>query len=141
MPTESQSQVPTAAAALSLVVYAKDREVLFRFYSELLDLSEVEVGNGFTLLCGPGVELSVVGIPEDIAAGIQISSPPVIREESPLKFSFLVGSISHAVQRVAKAGGSFKSLESAWSWRGMRHLDGNDPEGNVLQLRERLGDA
>ncbi len=141
MSIESQSQVPPSAATVSLVVYAKDREVLSRFYTELLGLTEVEVGNGFTLLSGTGVELSVVGIPEDIAAGIQISSPPVTREETPLKFSFLVGSISQAVQRVGKAGGSFKSLESAWSWRGMRHLDGHDPEGNVLQLREHLGDA
>lgn len=141
MLTGSQSQVPSSAATVSLVVYAKDREVLSHFYATLLGLSEVEVGNGFVLLSGLGVELVVVGIPEDIAAGIQISSPPVIREETPLKFSFLVGSISHAVESVSKAGWSFKSLESAWSWRGMRHLDGHDPEGNVLQLRERLGDA
>jgi hypothetical protein len=25
---------------------------------------------------------------------------------------------------------------SEWTWRGLRHCDGHDPEGNVIQLRQ-----
>jgi hypothetical protein len=69
--------VPT----VSLVVYAKDREGLARFYAALLGLQEVESGPGFTLLAARGVELAVVGIRSDIAARIELSSPPVVRED------------------------------------------------------------
>ena len=126
---------------VSLVVYAKDKEKVSRFYIALLGLREIEAGAGFVLLAGEGVEIAVVGIPEALAVSVKVSSPPAIREETPLKFSFLVRSLSDAVERAKSAGGSFKPLESAWSWRGMRHLDGNDPEGNVLQLRVLAGDA
>lgn len=121
---------------MSLVVYAKDLKAVSTFYKVLLGLSESEDGAGFKVLNGPGMELSVVGIPEALASSIRISSPPAAREETPLKCSFLVASLSHAVEKARAAGGSFKPLESAWSWRGMRHLDGHDPEGNVFQLRE-----
>lgn len=124
--------VPT----VSLVVYAKDREGLARFYAALLGLQEVESGPGFTLLAARGVELAVVGIRADIAARIELSSPPVVREDTPQEFSFLVASLAEAAQTAAAVGGSFPPPDAAWSWRGMRHLDGHDPEGNVVQLRE-----
>ena len=72
----------------------------------------------------------------DIAARIELSSPPVVREDTPQKFSFLVASLAEAAQTAAAVGGSFPPPDAAWSWRGMRHLDGHDPEGNVVQLRE-----
>jgi predicted enzyme related to lactoylglutathione lyase len=131
----------TPAPVLSLVVYAKDMKAVSEFYTAILDLSEAEAAADFKLLIGPGVELSVVRIPEAIASSIVVSSPPAVREETPLKFSFLVVNLSQAIVRASSAGGSFKPLESAWSWRGMRHLDGHDPEGNVVQLREPLSDG
>jgi hypothetical protein len=37
-------------------------------------------------------------------------------------------------------GGGLDPLESAWSWRGMLHLNGFDPEGNVVQFRSEKED-
>lgn len=103
--------VPT----VSLVVYAKDREGLARFYAALLGLQEVESGPGFTLLAARGVELAVVGIRADIAARIELSSPPVVREDTPLKFSFLVASLAAAARGRTMPGPTVGTRLAAWA--------------------------
>jgi len=130
-----------AAPIASVVVYAKDMKTLARFYSCTLELKELEAESGFILLAGNGVEIAVVAIPEAMAARINISSPATAREETPLKFRFLVTGLAQAVEKATLAGGAFKLIASAWSWRGMKRLDGQDPEGSVLQLRQVQSDA
>jgi hypothetical protein len=39
---------------------------------------------------------------------------------------------------VAAAAGQLDPAGQAWDFRGRRHLDGLDPEGNVVQLRQAL---
>ena len=41
------------------------------------------------------------------------------------------------VPLVIAAGGQLDPTDSAWEFRGYRHVDCLDPEGNVVQLRER----
>ena len=122
--------------ALQAVVYAKDLRVLCEFYRATLGLGMLEEGRGFVLLSGPGYELSVVQIPEAYAADIQIASPPVPREDTPIKVSFLVPGIAGARKDIERLGGTLQPDTAVWEWRGCRHLDGTDPEGNVFQLRE-----
>ena len=82
-----------------------------------------------------GVELSVVRIPEQLASTIVIANPPVVRESTPVKLSFLVPRLDAVRAAATATGGGLDPLDSAWSWRGMLHLDGFDPEGNVVQFR------
>lgn len=121
--------------ATSAVIYAKNKDTVAEFYRSTLSLTVEEADAGFTLLTGPGIELSVVQIPEQIARTFSVASPPEVRESTPLKCSFLVSSFEAVRQAAARTGGSLKPLEAAWSWRGALHLDGNDPEGNVVQFR------
>ena len=55
----------------------------------------------------------------------------------PFKPAFFVESLE-AVRSVAEAtGGYLKPLEGAWHFRGATVLDGWDPEGNVVQFKQR----
>jgi predicted enzyme related to lactoylglutathione lyase len=39
---------------------------------------------------------------------------------------------------IGEAGGQIDSDDAGWDFQGGRHLDCLDPEGNVVQLRQRL---
>ncbi|MBL8958342.1 MAG: hypothetical protein JNJ98_00700 [Gemmatimonadetes bacterium] len=129
----------TPPMVFQAVLYAKELRVLREFYQAVLSLAFAEEGRGFVLLSGRGYELSVVQIPEAYAAEIQIASPPVAREDTPIKLSFPVPDIAGTRPEIARLGGTLQPDASAWEWRGCRHLDGTDPEGNVFQLREPCG--
>jgi catechol-2,3-dioxygenase len=127
--------VNAVGVGMSVVVYAKDMTKVAEFYRRTLGVSSIEEAGGFILLAGNGVEISVVRIPEKVAATIVIARPPEVRETTPLKFSFLVPHLETVRAAAIATGGGLEPLDSAWSWRGMLHLDGFDPEGNVVQFR------
>ncbi len=58
-----------------------------------------------------------------------------VREDSYAKLCLPVESIEAARARAASLGGGIKPVEHEWQARGFRACDGNDPEGNVLQVR------
>ena len=126
----------TDPVPVHVVVYAKDMDNLGKFYEAALGLSVAERAPSYLILRGPGYELSVVSMPSEVAADIQIRSPPVPLEATPVKASFLVPSIEARRSVIAGAGGYLKPPEAVWDWRGQVHLDGVDPEGNVFQLRQ-----
>lgn len=121
---------------VQVVVYAKDLERLASFYQSALALEVAERERAFVVLHGQGFEVAVVAMPEAVAAAIPLRSPPVPREDTPIKVSFLVPSIEACRSVVVGAGGTLKPPEAAWVWRAQVHLDGVDPEGNVFQLRQ-----
>ena len=128
-----------AATSLHAVIYAKEAGAVALFYEQVLKLVRVEESSSFVLLADNGYELSVVAMPAHLAENVEVQSPPIPREETPVKLSFLVPDIEARRHAVLSAGGSLKPAEAAWSWRGQLHLDGLDPEGNVFQLRQLAG--
>ena len=124
-----------STAGTCVVVYAKDIAKVAEFYRQTLNAVSVEETSGFIVLARNALELSVVRIPHEIAETIIIASPPVLREETPVKCSFLVPDFDAVRAAAIATGGGLGPLESAWSWRGLLHLDGFDPEGNVVQFR------
>jgi hypothetical protein len=68
----------------------------------------------------------------------QASTPPVRREGTPIKLAFHVPSIEDLRPVVARFGGQLNSAGTQWEFRGLRHCDGLDPEGNVVQMTEPL---
>ena len=127
----------TSPVRASLVVYAKDINRVATFYERTLSLIAIEREPKFIVLGNNDFEVAVVQIPEELAEEITISIPPQTRAETPLKFSFLVDDLAHAHAEATAAGGGTKPVDSAWHWRGQFHLDGHDPEGNVVQFRKR----
>jgi predicted enzyme related to lactoylglutathione lyase len=126
----------TGPVSVHVVVYAGDLEQLGKFYESALGLTVTETDRRYVVLQGHGYELSVVAMPSDLAAAIQLQSPPTPLEETPIKVSFLVPAIEQCRRVIAAAGGYLKPVEAMWEWRGQLHLDGVDPEGNVFQLRQ-----
>jgi hypothetical protein len=120
-----------------VVIFAKNKKRVSAFYRSTLDLAAFEEAPSHDVLRGHGLEVVVHAIPRRHAATIQISKPPSVREDMPIKPSFFVASLD-AVRFAAQAtGGSLKPAESAWHFRGATVLDGHDPEGNVVQFKQR----
>ncbi|MDZ7653412.1 MAG: VOC family protein [Burkholderiaceae bacterium] len=128
-------------AAAALVVYAKDPTRVARFYEDVAGLRVTELDDAFILLEGAGVELVVHAIPAAIASTFEIAVPPERREDGAIKPCFTVTDLQRARQRAAVGGGLLDPAASEWTWRGLRHCDGHDPEGNVIQLRQPEADT
>jgi hypothetical protein len=79
-----------------------------------------------------------LAIPAKIAREIHIAKPPVLREDSAMKPSFVVPDLQALRLAVVATGGWLKSDDMAWTIRGYTVLDGCDPEGNILQFKQKL---
>ena len=111
---------------------------LVAFYAALgLDVDEAERGD-YAVLLGNGVELSILQIPLQVAAQIEISAPPQARTCTPIKLAFVVASIDKSLDATRALGGRIKDDAKRWQFRGHAVQDAIDPEGNVYQLREPL---
>ena len=64
-----------------------------------------------------------------------VGSPPILREDTPIKLVFVVADIAAARASAAERGGSVNPVEHEWLFEGAKVCDGHDPEGNVFQLR------
>lgn len=124
-----------ALQPLTAVVYAKDMQRLAAFYGMALGATVLEQAPGYTVLQAGAVELSVVQMPAELAAQVVLTQPPEVREATPIKLSFAVPGFEQVATAAAAFGGGVKPPEAAWVWRGARHLDAADPEGNVVQFR------
>jgi predicted enzyme related to lactoylglutathione lyase len=123
---------------LAAVLYAKNLDRLVEFYKVLgLVVDEFEHGD-YAVLVGPGVELSIVQVPEPIASQIEISNPPQVRSRTPIKLVFFVPSIDAALHAAEGLGGRIGDGAKRWQFRGHAVQDAVDPEGNQYQLREPL---
>ena len=123
---------PLRAAA---TIYAKHLEPMAVFYGTCFGLAVVAEAPGSHVVLESGAwTLSLVQIPAAIASTIELSDPPVRREETPIKLSFEVPSIAALRAAIAESGGRVDEHE--WEYRGFRHCDCVDPEGNVSEIRE-----
>jgi extradiol dioxygenase family protein len=119
------------------VVYAKDLGKASSFYGAVL--GEHSTGDDtYRLFERAGFQLVVHQIPSHIAKEIQLEDPVERREESAIKLVFVVVSIDE-VRRLAPAfGGVVDPIGNEWRFQSFKVCDGHDPEGNVIQLRERV---
>jgi len=118
------------------VLFAKSLERLAMFYERTLGMPVARATHGHVVLETETFEFVIHAIPEPIAVAIQISDPPEVREETPIKLLFPVASIDDARAIAATLGGSVAPREREWVSAGRRVCDGHDPEGNVFQLRQ-----
>ncbi len=120
-----------------LVVFVKNTKRVSAFYAQTLQLEVEESSPSHQLLRGGGYEVVIHAISRKYAAEIKISRPPQPRDETPFKPTFIVPDLE-AVRQAAKAtGGYLKPADAAWHFRGCTVLDGWDPEGNIVQFKQR----
>lgn len=121
---------------MEAVTYVVDLPRCVGFYAEVLGLQVRESGAGYCILDGASGTLTLVRIPEAIAAQIDIEVPPQRREQTPIKLIFPIPDISRARELATRFGGVIDPVP--WQWHGSDRCDGMDPEGNVLQVSSAL---
>ena len=119
-----------------LVVFAKNKQRVSAFYQQTLDLAIIESDSSHDLLRNNVYEVVIHAIPKKYAAGITIATPPEPRDETPMKPTFVVGSLAHVRSAAEATGGHLKPEAGAWHFRGHIVLDGWDPEGNIVQFKQ-----
>ena len=124
---------------IGAVLYAKDVARVSAFYLQTLGLSVAHEEADHVVLESPVLQLVVLQIPEPLASQIVVTSPPERRTDAAIKLSFVVPGIEAIRALVQRLGGELNPAERIWAYRGFRHCDGQDPEGNVLQFREHAG--
>jgi len=123
-------------SSLSVAIYVKDLSKLTEFYTGLLELDIRQAESGFAVLGRGAVELILVAMAPEWAQAVVITSPPEIREETPIKPLFPVKDIAQTRARAEGLGGRLKESAAEWAFHPYRVCDGYDPEGNVFQVRQ-----
>lgn len=125
-----------AAANSGVFIYAKDRHRLARFYASVLGLAPIHESEDLTVLQAGSLQLIVHAIPQQIAATIDITSPPQPRDDAALKFFFTVPSIADCRSNAFALGGEVFAEE----WKSSNFIVCNalDSEGNIFQLRQTI---
>jgi predicted enzyme related to lactoylglutathione lyase len=126
------TNTPTVGA----LIYAKDLERVAGFYRRLLALSVVHAELDRVVLGSGGFELIIHAIPADIASTIRITTPPAVRQETPIKLLLPIDDLAQARSMATQLGGHLASADREWQLANVRVCDGHDPEGNVFQLRQ-----
>ena len=103
------------------------------FYQTVLGAEPQDESSGDIRLVNERDEVLIHSIPESIAKGIKITSPPTPRENVSLKPVFDVVSLEHALGGVEAMGGVVTSR--GFTLDGLTRRDVLDPDGNIIQLR------
>ena len=106
------------------------------FYRTCFKMDVADDAADYCVLESESLTLSLVVVPERVAATIAVSVPPARRDRVPVKLAFPVESIEALRPLVAELGGLVDPASTRWEFRGSILCDGIDPEGNVIQLSE-----
>jgi extradiol dioxygenase family protein len=117
----------------SAILYVKDLEGMKRFYGEMLGAVPGNQGCTDTWVSFEtgGACFSLHAIPAEIASSIEIKSPPMPRDESPVKLVFEVNDVELQRERLQSLG--IQILRRPWQ-KVAEACDAVDPEGNVFQI-------
>lgn len=122
------------------MLYVRDLERMKRFYGDMLgiDTTNQNWTDAWANFDNGNVRFALHAIPADIAKGIEIASPPVPREQEPVKLIFEVKDVERERERLETLG--IQTLRRPWQRPG-EACDAVDPEGNIFQLCSSGADA
>jgi predicted enzyme related to lactoylglutathione lyase len=115
------------------MLYVKDLERMKRFYADMLG---TEPGNEnradvWAAFDAGAARFYLHAIPAALAMDIEIDTPPVMREDCPVKLIFEVKDVEGERERLESLG--VQTIRRPWQVRG-ESCDAVDPEGNVFQI-------
>jgi predicted enzyme related to lactoylglutathione lyase len=122
------------------MLYVKDLKGMKRFYGDMLGIEAMNQNytNDWATFETGDIRFALRAIPAGIAEHIEIASPPVPREQNPVKLIFEVKDVEGERERLESLG--VQTLRRPWQQRG-EACDAIDPEGNIFQLCSSGGDA
>jgi catechol 2,3-dioxygenase-like lactoylglutathione lyase family enzyme len=124
------------AVSNEAVLYVRDLDRMAGFYVRFLKLRLAESGDGYRGLRADNFTLWLVlgeQRPQDNSRG---DAPGDRRSDVPVKLGFEVPSINLVAPAIGALGGWVSP--KSWEFAGYLRQDVADPEGNVLQLLQRL---
>jgi catechol 2,3-dioxygenase-like lactoylglutathione lyase family enzyme len=115
------------------MIYVKDLPRMRDFYTKLFGAGPVnrEWTDVYAQFETGGARFALHAIPAEIAAQIEISTPPKPRERSPVKLAFHVGDAIAEKQRLESMG--VTTILRPWQ-NLSESCDAVDPEGNIFQI-------
>lgn len=119
------------------VIYASDIRRIGAFYEQVAGLRITHAEGDHIVLESGAFQLVVVAVPARIAASIELTDPPRPREDTAIKLVLAVADMATAREAARSLGGQLLPPQREWQFQGMRVCDGYDPEGNVVQFRQR----
>ena len=122
-------------ARAGILIYAKNLDRMSGFYERLLGMRRLVADLQHQVLESEDIQLVMHAIPQHIADTITLSNPPAPREDQAFKPFFTVESLAAAEGLAAQLGGQV--FGPVWSGPGFSVRNAMDPEGNIVQLRER----
>src|SRR5262249_35870466 len=121
----------------SAVVFVADVRRMTTFYRELASMSVLHEDADHAVLEVAGFQLVVHRLAGEPRVHADPNGRLRVRHDSYLKMCFPVARIDDARTKAAALGGLIEPREKEWEARGFRACDGHDPEGNVIQVREK----
>lgn len=118
------------------VIYAKDIHRVSTFYEQVAGLTITHAEDDHVVLASDALQLVVVAVPARLAASIEVTVPPRVREDAAIKLVLPVVELATARRAAGSLGGQLHPAEHEWEFQGLRVCDGHDPEGNVVQFRQ-----
>jgi len=115
------------------MLYVKNLERMKRFYGEFLGVEPTNHTwtDVWATFDTGDVRLALHAIPREIAEKIEIASPPMPRENEPVKLIFEVKDVEGERERLELLG--IRTVRRPWQHLG-EACDVVDPEGNIFQL-------
>jgi len=131
---ENQGVVVSAPARAGVFIYAKNPQLLARFYGSVLGAAVAHHNDHMVVLRSPDLQIIVHAMPPEVAPRVVISVPPELRDDAAIKFFCTVPSLAVAGEAALALGGEVMSEQ--WQGAGFVVCNAYDPEGNIFQLRE-----
>lgn len=122
------------------VLFGKDLPRLAQFYVQVAGLQVTVQETRLIVMESATYQLVLHAVPAEVAKRLEITRPPALRQDLPVKLVFPVASLAAARQQAEQCGGGLGTPAQEWEARNFRACDGFDPEGNVVQLREAAGE-
>ena len=118
------------------IIFVKDLPGMAAFYGGTLGLKAIAETRteSWVEFDGGGAGVALHAIPPQFAGGVEISSPPRAREESPVKLVFQVEDLAKERARLESQG--VPTIPRPWG-----ACDCLDPERNVFQICSSAGEA
>ena len=129
----SRVKMVTSLPNVSAVVFVGDVRRMTEFYRVLAAMDVLHADDEYAVLQLAEFQLVIHALRGAPKAGTAAFS---LREDSYIKICLPVDSVDAARSRAASLGGKIKPKSNEFEARGFRACDGNDPEGNVIQVRE-----
>jgi predicted enzyme related to lactoylglutathione lyase len=115
------------------VLFVEDLMRSANFYAALLGADLTDRSDTFVRVTNDSSELLIHKIPGSVPD--EAYAP---REEVAMKPVYFVGSIDAARAVVAQLGGRVYDASTVATYGNVHYCDAVDPEGNIIQLAERL---